>query len=408
LAIVSKDRRGGGYATGTIQYGDGGTATPTYDRRDSLYSKGHYNSLSIVKYDIQGSRILGSNMAWDGLNTFDYPSSFWGESWPTVPTPPLSSLATASLAQSNPNLSDFSLPNMVFELRELPGLVKQFGDVAISFIRKNVSAKTFASANLALQFGVSPMVQDAMKLSSLTNSVNNRLQTMQNLRKYGRINKKKRLGVYKRDGTYWKVFESNRTWIAGSISFASTAEIWGISEWMINPSQKSPLFTDNSSLIREFADAVNLGGSNANDRINAYRAATGTLRYSISDLWNIIPWSWAVDYFANIGQLADANDNSLGLIPVNLAVCNLQTFTMSHPRIAGSGASYLTAGNSLVTNKTRTPVSITSAQKNFRVFERFLTPNQVGILTSLAIVKNKSSRNPNPYMGWANSALSRL
>lgn len=406
-------RRGGAYATGTMIYGDGGIADVTSDHQDYCIddSTGSYSIFECVKYEITGSRISGFEDAWDGRNYFDYPGSMYDRVEYLISTPSDLDLATSALSHSNPNKSDMSLPNSLFELRELPSLIKNSGEIAIDIIKRAVTKRTLATANLSLQFGVMPMVMDALALANVAKGVNRRLQNMQNLNKHGSINKKKMLGVYKESGSWYNVHESNRTFLAGDTDWNVVAEVWGISKWALNPaSTGSPLYSDHSDAATNFINELTSGRYGV-EQINALRHSIGLMSYSLSDLWNILPWSWLIDYFANIGEVVDANDNSLGLEPIALAICRKYTADKSHPEIiSASGNSRCTAGKVHVVAKTRMPVSISSAQQNIHLKRRLISPNQAGILASIAtsFLTRRDGKIRNKYLQWANNIVSSI
>lgn len=406
-------RQGAAYSTGTITYGDGGTAHPTYDNQDYCKddSTGSYSIFECVKNEVSGSRITGYEDAWDGRTYFDYPSTLYDRVEYWIDTPSDLDLATSALSHSNPNKSDMSLPNSLIELRELPSLVRSSGEIAIDIIKKQVSRRTIASANLSLQFGILPMVSDALTLARAASAVNRRLQNMQNLNKHGSINKKKMLGIYKESGSWLNFFETNRTYLAGDTNYDVTAEVWGISKWALNPaSTSSPLYSNHSDYATNMINEMTNGRYGV-ERINAFRHSIGLMSYTLSDLWNILPWSWLVDYFANLGEVIDANDNSLGLEPIALAICRKYTAVKSHPEIvSASGNSRCTAGNVRVVAKTRVPVSISSAQQNIHLKKAILSPNQMGILASLAVsfTSKRNGQFHNKYINWANNIVSSI
>lgn len=408
--MVTKTRPGGCNAVGTVSRTDGPTQIVNRSKPDQLItSSDSYARFNVSRYKFSGSLLSGSASDAVGTNTYnDTPSPFYiSTSHLAVSIPSNSLLATATLALANPNSSDINIPNVLFELKELPGLVKSLGQNALDFIRKQVSAKTFASANLAWQFGISPMVQDAEKLGKVAKAMNNRLQSMQQLRRYGRINKKKRLGLYENTSSTNLVANSLRGYVTTTVTSRTEASVWGISQWVLDPNTRSPLLADNSSPINQFLTSLPFGLKTPEEAI-AFRASTGLLRYDLIDLWEIMPWSWAVDYFSNTSEYLAANKNSLGLIPTHLAICIQQDTYRSHPSSVSTGGTvFLSPGQSHVHTKDRTPMSITSAQRNHRVFDKLLTPTQIANLASIVALKG-NKRNPNPYMGWANSLLSRL
>lgn len=417
-------------ATGSADWPqpDGTMQTSLFVRTRDDYvtsSNGRYGAFITRKYKCEGSRINGHGSNAFGRTIYNnVPTNFYDFMYGGhAPIPHDDrSLALTTLANANPNLPDISVPNVLFELRELPSLIKDSGSTALSFLRGKIGPKAFASANLQAQFGYSPMVQDALKLGQLSKSIDNRLQMMQLLKKHGRINKKKRLGeYYDRSVSRRHTFESGSVYLAVDIENDTTTSVWGISEWVLDSPLRSPLFTSQSNGVDRFLNEVanlipntvtdNSVSADAGTRGVAARSLTGTLRYSLTDLWNVLPWSWCVDYFTNTGDLIAASDNRLGLRPNALAICKHTRAFRSHAatsNVTPTRNATLSAGRNFSEIKQRTPISISSAMSRVKLFEDFITPNQIGILSSIFLLKNRNKRNPNPYMGWANSVAARI
>jgi hypothetical protein len=54
--------------------------------------------------------------------------------------------------------------------------------------------------------------------------------------------------------------------------------------------------------------------------------------------WELMPWSWAIDWFTNFGEYLEATNNSLGLEPASMCVMRKRITTYKH------GVSNLPAG----------------------------------------------------------------
>lgn len=148
------------------------------------------------------------------------------------------------------------------------------------------------------------------------------------------------------------------------------------------------------------------GSSVTKDELNAFRASYGLYSYGINDLWNILPFSWLVDYFANIGDIADANDNRLGLYPHSAALCKRCKVTRTHPEATNWNGVTLSSGSFKGERKYRSPIDIPSARSAITMKVPMISQNQMGILGSLFVSRarsqhGKSTSLQNPYLSWA-------
>jgi len=378
------------------------------------YTSMTYGPFVSTKTSISGSYINGRY--YDGLteafynnipsgsrsNWFNYESGL---------APDDGYLRTATLAKTNPNVPRMSIPNALFELREIPDLIRSFGNEAINIMAKNVSIKTVANLNLAVQFGIAPMVSDIMTCLEFAKNVDNRLKNLASVKKYGGINKTKRLGKYVSARSTLSYYWGGPVFLPYEELTVTEEEIWGISNWRLDPTFAGTLYNSNftkGDMMQEgLTKLIGLTGSSVTkDELNAFRAAYGLYSYGINDLWNILPFSWLVDYFANIGDIADANDNRLGLYPHSAALCKHSRVTRTHPEATNWNGVTLSPGSFKGERKYRSPIDIPSARSAMTLKVPMISQNQMGILGSLFVTRarsqhGKSTSLQNPYLSWA-------
>jgi hypothetical protein len=85
----------------------------------------------------------------------------------------LNNLAWAILAGTNPQVPHVSVPSFIGELKDLPSLVKGYGDGLL---------KAVANANLSWRWAIRPMIGDLRKLCAFQKAMNNRLTELYALR----------------------------------------------------------------------------------------------------------------------------------------------------------------------------------------------------------------------------------
>lgn len=191
--------------------------------------------------------------------------------------PSLGALATMLLARTTPSRPVVDLPIAVYELKDIPSMLRLEGD---SFLRKA------ASANLSYQFGWAPLLSDLSKLLSFQDEVSKRETELRNLFDSG-LRRKARLWDGSITHTQNRFAQSDGGLIGGSWKCDEAIEYWGFVNWY--PTILPP---------RTAAEMRSL----------ARRAVLG-LTVDLSTAWNAIPWTWLADWCTNIGQFLAAQRN---------------------------------------------------------------------------------------------------
>jgi hypothetical protein len=204
----------------------------------------------------------------------------------TVPT--VSSLSNASAtsklgARTSPHRTGVSLPVNFVELRDLPLLVRLAG---------NSLLKKAASGNLAYQFGWKPILRDLKDLMAFQGNVAKRYSELDQLRSSGGLRRKRTL--HKSSNSY-SLGSYNRSPI-GSVVYTKefvqeSVEQWGTIRYIPGSLLKDPR-TDLDRLARKLF----LG-------LHTQQIA--------SNAWEVLPWSWLIDWFSNIGDILEAGNGSI-------------------------------------------------------------------------------------------------
>lgn len=147
----------------------------------------------------------------------------------------------------------------------------------------------FARLNLAEQFAFAPMIDDLKKIGGLSESIQarkkelNRLHSGNGLKR--RVTLDKRRSTSQADTIIWS--RDARVFRVRAVTD------YGIDRWATvryKPTKDSPLPSDDLSI------GLLLTGL--------------TLNSLASTIWELIPWSWMVDYFTNIGDIVESTNNS--------------------------------------------------------------------------------------------------
>jgi hypothetical protein len=199
------------------------------------------------------------------------------------------------LAKTNPSRPHVSVPTVLAELRELPQLVRGYGQSLI---------RSAASANLSWRWAVKPMISDVQKLLQFAKASNERLNELRNLRDGKMLRKrchldtqvvthpKTRLSCHSEGGAVYCQRQYVTSW-----------NTWGSAEWKVLPDSVLPKLDDRG--LQALADRV---------------AAGITSHGALETAWELMPWSWLVDWFSNVGTMIQATNNTVGCTWNRIAV----------------------------------------------------------------------------------------
>lgn len=205
------------------------------------------------------------------------------------------------LSKTNPSLPHVSVPTFVGELKDLPGLVKGYGDKLL----KNV-----ANGYLSWRWAVRPMINDLRKLCNFAKAVDDRTTMLMKLRDGATIRKRCSMG----EGTNLPVdtprvyfMESRNGGGLDATAYAlKSYKAWGSSSWKLLPNSQLP--TMGYGKLRDFAKRLTFGA---------------TSHEALATAWELCPWSWLADWFGNTGKIIAATNNSVGL--TYHAICYMRT-----------------------------------------------------------------------------------
>lgn len=278
--------------------------------------------------------------------------------------PSYGALATQMASRTNPSKASFSLPNFIFELHEVPRLVRLAGRTAIG---------KAASANLGVQFGILPVISDVNKMLNFTASVDRRMLEFEKLASskglYRKIPKdsdsplentlsEQSLGSKYLWSTGWNVI--------GTVYQVAQRTSWGTIRW--RPTVSFQKLNANKD-YRKLAQRLINGTAPSHFTINA---------------WNALPWSWLVDWFSNVGDYLTANQNTVAYFSNINIMSKKEVYTearsLSYP-------SWLTLSSTR--GITRTYQDRSQPSPGIDVSVPFLSGRQLSILGSLAALKGR-------------------
>ncbi|UJQ85199.1 MAG: putative maturation protein [Leviviridae sp.] len=281
---------------------------------------------------------------------------------------PTRNFGATLLARSNPSRSKVDLPVALYELRELPMLVKGYGDGLL---------KAVANGNLSWQFAIKPMISDARSLFDIQDIVNKRVKELNKVFSDSGKRYRVKLGVDTGENlTAVRTVQSTPSscFIRGVTLTQTTAEYWGTVRWKATVPR--PVDPDD---VRRLALASSLG--------LGLDPAT-----FVSHVWNAMPWSWLVDWFGNVGDFINAHRNTVPAEHLNACImCTKvtkakQIVTQLSPANYTNESVVVIPGGWIHTTKSREVV----ASPTLSADVPFLDARRASIIASLAVLMGRT------------------
>jgi len=291
-------------------------------------------------------------MGFQGLNPYD--GHIFDDNRPSNPY-----FAVQVLSGTNPSKPIIDLPVSIFELRELPDLVRSLGNNLI---------QRWAKGTLMREFGWTPLASDFNNLLQMAKSTSDRMELLKKLSK-APMTRKIHLydSIISGPKTNWTVCSTPpRMYTTVQAQTTTTRKVWGYTTWTPD--------TSGFERIKEYDPDFKFLS-----RKIVYGATVDA-----STLWNALPWSWLADWFGNIGDYLESSRNLVPCTADMPAICETIT-TKQETSILSCG--YALPGalpatfTRLSKNRYRASALLPSAHLPL------LTQRQVNILASLAVLR---------------------
>lgn len=290
--------------------------------------------------------------------------------------PSVGTVATAVLARSNPSKPYVSVPNFLYELKDLPQMIKDIGHLKLQLrnIRRKgvqqVTPKNAASHLLSYQMGWSPLIGDLRKLLDFQAQVDKKMRELDQLYNKGGLQRRVRSPQWKASSSSHDAQETVSSGIGISIWMRKTiitnAERWGTVRWQ--PRTRPSTKHSNRELAKLARDLT-----------------FGMKGISAKQLWDAIPWTWLIGWFSNVDEFLQAHDNTIPLTHSTPCIMTKRETFYDYSRIPGN--------NEDITGGYGRAIRITKEREmnggSLSATIPFLSGRQLSILGALAIQRRR-------------------
>lgn len=279
--------------------------------------------------------------------------------------PTETAMATQILAETNPGRADVSIPVFLAELKDIPHMLRGAGDILAGYRTRNLTGQHLAEAHLNAEFGWKPLIGDVKKMFNFAALVNRRIYELQRLNSKGGLKRRMKLAASGRAQDYGNVTVDST--LGNAIVCRKTAhttrESWGTVRWKPNTLPSLIPLPKLTKQAKQLVYGLNPKGV---------------------DLWNVIPWTWFVDWFLNVGQYLEATNNELDVTPSKPCIMTTTRTVISYQRV--DLFPYYTGGSATVraVSKTR---GVTGA--GLAASDVFLSARQLSILSALSVLRHR-------------------
>jgi len=196
----------------------------------------------------------------------------------------LTRMATRLAADVNPSSGPGGLDETFGELHDALNLTKFTATNALN---------TYGKAFLTTTFGWMPVLKDVYSIMAVVADIERMLEQLKRLRAGLSVSGTKRLQIETKELYGRKIVQSYGAWTEAELHEVRSLKGHVFARYRPTPGS-----------VISFASEQEL-------RVLAYALAKG-LQFDISTAWNLVPWSWLIDWAFNVGDYLNAVRNSIG------------------------------------------------------------------------------------------------
>lgn len=269
------------------------------------------------------------------------------------------------IVANGPAKPHVNVPLFIAELKDIPRMIRHAGDLLHKIRRPSGLSidKEIAAATLAYNFGWDPLISDITKMLDFQGAVTKRQKSLNKIKTHGSYKSRTILHSHS-DTIQGSELTTSYLGVANYVPFTCSRQIkvWGSTRWTL-------------------ADGADIGRISDPDKI--WYDVTGFNARNIPlTAWKLMPWSWMIDWFTDISNVLQANNNLLDFKPYNTCIMTQCNNTKVFKR--GGVLQEDTVLDSVL--KSRIPVSASpSVVLKLPMMDNF----KMAILGSLAILKGR-------------------
>nr|APG77038.1 hypothetical protein [Beihai levi-like virus 3] len=283
----------------------------------------------------------------------------------SVSTPLNNQATTNRLLANGPAKPDIYLPVSIFELKDIPSMLKHAGDLLHKLKRPSGLTKPqeLASANLAYQFGWRPLLDDIFTMFKFQEMMDKR--------------KRKLMRAASTDGLRSRVTVGSGVETEGGSAVVNST--WGF--YLSLPFVEERSYTEWATCRWHMREGVDIGHimDHHGDFRNVIGGGLGAIPINV---WKALPWSWIIDWFSNLSHILEANRNLIDFQPSMMAAMrSYETNRVFEPHPN-------TGNSSIVVRGTRKTRSVLTSNRPYPTLKLPLIDNfRAGILSSLLVLR---------------------
>jgi hypothetical protein len=343
---------------------------------EDITLSGDNQPLTIEKVTRTGGGIYGTQKSQrTGWSWHGTPCTYMNNSYTTSPLNPIFNrptdnyLATEVIARTNPSRSSTEALEYLGELDSLGSQAERNMAERINRLKRatrGVNWKTLrgaARANLMYQFGIAPLISDIEVLMGFQQLVDKRVEEIERLRTRGL---RRTIPLWNESETQTirnQIIHSNGVSLRADLTKTTTVQIRGHIRWRAT----SNWIKSDESMRGAVRDSI-LGA-----------------RIDPTSIYELMPWSWLIDYFLNLGTMVKATRNNFDAIHDIVRIMTETTTQVTSSNHTTSGS-----GNYIVRCEPFTVTSVTKTRRlttpSISAHTGFLQPAQWSILGSLGVL----------------------
>lgn len=219
--------------------------------------------------------------------------------------------AAAAVSRTNPSRPVVSPLGWAQNLKDLPGMLKDVGKL-IRSPKRLLSPKEIANQHLGALFGWLPLFDDVKKLIEFGSYVNKRSDEIRRLYSASGLKRRISLGNDNKHEQHTYPTLSGGPSVDVDTAITTNETLWATVRWKPDmvPGFHSPSDSERLALARRVASGMTVEGA-------------------IQGAWDLIPWSWMVDWFANVGDYITMSSNTIPASPVSVCVMRKKETTVT-------------------------------------------------------------------------------